>query len=143
MSPPPGHEPFLRAICQAPDDDAPRLVFADWLDENGDPGRAEFIRLQIRFAREPDAVDAEPRWKELFNANWRSWVRGLPGTPALWAEFTVSAWPTPGATHFEVGDNESFQDTWIDCRPSLGDWERGFPAAVYVQGSSDVFFAYL
>jgi len=25
---------FLRAICLHPDDDAPRLIFADWLDEN-------------------------------------------------------------------------------------------------------------
>jgi len=38
---------FLRAICLHPDDDAPRLIFADWLDENGQPERAEFIRSQI------------------------------------------------------------------------------------------------
>ena len=31
---PPGHEPFLRAICESPEDDTVRLVFADWLDEN-------------------------------------------------------------------------------------------------------------
>jgi serine/threonine-protein kinase len=36
---------FLRAIADAPDDDAPRLVYADWLDEHGQPDRAEFIRL--------------------------------------------------------------------------------------------------
>jgi uncharacterized protein (TIGR02996 family) len=48
---PPGCEPFLSAICAAPDDDTPRLVFADWLQENGDPDRAEFIRLQIAVAR--------------------------------------------------------------------------------------------
>ena len=29
-----------------PDDDTPRLVFADWLDENGDEARGEFIRVQ-------------------------------------------------------------------------------------------------
>jgi uncharacterized protein (TIGR02996 family) len=38
---------LLRAICDDPDDDAPRLVYADWLDEHGDPRQAEFIRLQI------------------------------------------------------------------------------------------------
>lgn len=32
----PDHEPFMRAICQAPLDDAPKLVYADWLDENDD-----------------------------------------------------------------------------------------------------------
>jgi uncharacterized protein (TIGR02996 family) len=41
-------EAFLQAILESPDDDAPRLVYADWLDEHGDPARAEFIRLQCR-----------------------------------------------------------------------------------------------
>src|SRR5690242_1539927 len=39
-------EGFLAAIQEAPDDDTPRLVFADWLDERDDP-LGEFIRLQI------------------------------------------------------------------------------------------------
>src|SRR5262245_21531260 len=42
---------FLAAIAAAPDDDLPRLVFADWLDEHGDSHRAEFIRLQCAAAR--------------------------------------------------------------------------------------------
>jgi uncharacterized protein (TIGR02996 family) len=40
---------FLRAILAAPDDDTPRLVYADWLEERGDP-RGEFIRLQVALA---------------------------------------------------------------------------------------------
>jgi uncharacterized protein (TIGR02996 family) len=39
---------FYQAIRDNPGDDSARLVFADWLDENGDPGRAEFIRAQVR-----------------------------------------------------------------------------------------------
>jgi uncharacterized protein (TIGR02996 family) len=39
---------FLRAILESPEDDTTRLVFADWLDDNGELERAEFIRLQIR-----------------------------------------------------------------------------------------------
>src|SRR2546430_6250597 len=42
---------FLRSICEDADDDAPRLIFADWLDENGDPQRARFIRVQCRLAK--------------------------------------------------------------------------------------------
>jgi uncharacterized protein (TIGR02996 family) len=42
---------LYRAICAEPDDDTPRLVYADWLEENGDEVRAEFIRLQCRLAR--------------------------------------------------------------------------------------------
>src|SRR4051812_43794023 len=38
---------LLAAVRQAPRDDAPRLVFADWLDEHGEPDRAEVIRLPI------------------------------------------------------------------------------------------------
>src|SRR5437764_11864102 len=37
---------FLAAIRAAPDDDTPRLVFADWLDEHADP-LGEFVRVQV------------------------------------------------------------------------------------------------
>src|SRR6266404_305728 len=48
--PPEGYEPFLATILDAPQEDAPRLVYADWLEEQGDP-RAEFIRVQCELAR--------------------------------------------------------------------------------------------
>src|SRR3954470_22188756 len=35
--------PFLRAIADAPDDAGTRLIFADWLEERGDP-LAEYLR---------------------------------------------------------------------------------------------------
>jgi uncharacterized protein (TIGR02996 family) len=41
---------FLRAIADAPEDVAPRLVYADWLDERDDP-RGEFIRVQLELER--------------------------------------------------------------------------------------------
>ncbi len=40
---------FLRMIVANPADDVARLVYADWLDEQGEP-RAEFIRIQIALA---------------------------------------------------------------------------------------------
>jgi uncharacterized protein (TIGR02996 family) len=58
---------FIRAIAASPDDDAPRLVYADYLDETGDPAkaaRAEFIRVQIEKAR---LVPDTPRWTELWH----------------------------------------------------------------------------
>src|SRR5438045_2432766 len=36
---------FLQAILAAPEDDALRLVYADWLDDRGDP-RGEYLRCQ-------------------------------------------------------------------------------------------------
>lgn len=41
----------LAAIRDRPDDDTPRLVYADWLDDNDRPERAAFIRAQIEIAR--------------------------------------------------------------------------------------------
>jgi uncharacterized protein (TIGR02996 family) len=46
-------DPFLRAILNEPGNDAPRLVYADWLEEQGDPvsaAKAEFLRLSVQIA---------------------------------------------------------------------------------------------
>ncbi len=56
---------FLHAIVAEPDEDTPRLVAADFLDENGDADRAAFIRVQValaqletlEFGRSPEADD--------------------------------------------------------------------------------------
>ena len=52
-------EAFLEAIREAPDDDGPRLIFADWLEERGDP-RGEFIRVQCALERLGPADPARP-----------------------------------------------------------------------------------
>ncbi|WP_171471338.1 TIGR02996 domain-containing protein [Frigoriglobus tundricola] len=69
MAKPPSLEPsgdeqaLLAAVIAHPDEDTPRLMYADWLDENADALptrdpkemrlRAEFIRAQIEAARLP------------------------------------------------------------------------------------------
>lgn len=76
---PPGHEPFLHAICTNPEDDTVRLVYADWLDENGDPERAEFIRLQVAQADKPRAYDeAYFRAEALCKKNSATWIGEIP-----------------------------------------------------------------
>jgi uncharacterized protein (TIGR02996 family) len=48
---------LLAAICAHPEEDTPRLMFADWLDEQATEAsrvRAEFIRLQCELARLAD-----------------------------------------------------------------------------------------
>jgi uncharacterized protein (TIGR02996 family) len=42
---------FLAAIVSRPDDDLPRLIYADYLDEQGEESRAEYIRWQCALAR--------------------------------------------------------------------------------------------
>jgi uncharacterized protein (TIGR02996 family) len=56
-----GHE-LLRAVLAAPDDDAPRLVYADWLSERGDP-RGELIQTQCILA-DPSTLTGHAELKE-------------------------------------------------------------------------------
>lgn len=53
MNPETERAAFLSAIVREPADDTARLVYADWLDEQGEADRAEFIRVQVELAREP------------------------------------------------------------------------------------------
>jgi len=48
---------FIAAIAANPDDDLSRLVFSDWLEENGQPERAEFIRLSCQLDPHRDRFD--------------------------------------------------------------------------------------
>jgi uncharacterized protein (TIGR02996 family) len=76
-------EVFLQDVLENPDDDAPRLVYADWLLDRGDAdgaGRAEFIQLQCALARPgPDAPRAALRARErgLLDAHHRDWAAPL------------------------------------------------------------------
>jgi uncharacterized protein (TIGR02996 family) len=91
---------LLAAIIANPDEDTPRLVYADWLDENADAlpkarcgparARAELIRLQIEEAKLVlGARGFTTRYREIEQrervlvANHRTWVAELEGvTPA-------------------------------------------------------------
>jgi uncharacterized protein (TIGR02996 family) len=55
---------FLHDAKEKPDEDAPRLVLADYLEDQGDPRRGEFIRLQCRLAAGAPPV-AEAQRKEI------------------------------------------------------------------------------
>lgn len=85
---------LLQPILDAPEEDAPRLVYADWLTENDQQIRAEFIRLQIRLAREFAAhyrmasegvAGVWPgeflalcrRERRLLDANWAYWQNAV------------------------------------------------------------------
>jgi uncharacterized protein (TIGR02996 family) len=79
------HEAFLRAITDAPHDDAPRLVYADWLDEYaGTDGaaRAEFIRAQVEHEQLPAGDvrrdELHRRSLELLDEHGPAWLALLP-----------------------------------------------------------------
>jgi uncharacterized protein (TIGR02996 family) len=74
------HDAFIQAIREAPDDDAPRLIYADYLEEHGDPDRAEFIRLQCAIAKRPEGEEnsahqeLKNREFELQKAHEKTWL---------------------------------------------------------------------
>ncbi len=69
---------FEAAIYELPDDDMPRLVYADWLEEHGQPERAELIRLQCRMARgEPHSPEEEDRAFDLVEEYRKTWTAHL------------------------------------------------------------------
>src|SRR5262249_25943401 len=70
---------FLEAIAVNPHDDAVRLVFSDWLEENGDPERAEFTRTQCELASaklaEKRRHALRARERQLLDARRQEWCR--------------------------------------------------------------------
>jgi uncharacterized protein (TIGR02996 family) len=93
------HDALYRAICAHPDEDTPRLAFADLVEERGDELRARFIRTQVALARvstydpewvkarqfEPDAATGWSRTEDLPRplppgASWQRFEfrRGFP-----------------------------------------------------------------
>ena len=82
-------QPFLDAVFARYHDDAPRLVYADFLDDAGDPDRAELVRVQVALARLPDDHPRKPelvdRQDELIAANSARWAAHL-------ADLGVTVW---------------------------------------------------
>jgi uncharacterized protein (TIGR02996 family) len=61
----PDEDGFLEAIKANPEDDLPRLVYADWLDERDDV-RGDFVRLHLALkATAPDHIDRVSGEEEL------------------------------------------------------------------------------
>ena len=81
---------FLQDILAHPDDDAPRLIFADWLEEQGDAAgvaRAEFIRVQCALAGPlPPERRAElmRREQQILNEWGKEWVRPIRRLVRSW-----------------------------------------------------------
>src|SRR5262249_3928589 len=84
-------EAFLQAILEDPEDDTPRLVYADWLEENGQPERGEFIRIQIELEPmaedDPRRPDLQKRGQGLLNAHGRAWLEEVTAWGRKYALF--------------------------------------------------------
>ena len=74
---------LLAAVRAAPDDDLPRLVYADWCEDHGDPDRAAFVRLQVERDRaepySPTWRAAAERAQQLGSRHHPAWTAHLRG----------------------------------------------------------------
>ncbi|MCC6418429.1 MAG: TIGR02996 domain-containing protein [Gemmataceae bacterium] len=81
------NQALLQGIFAAPDDDGPRLIYADWLEENGWPGWACLIRVQCELARlpgrDPRRPALEAREAELLRDHGEAWCAQLPAPPGF------------------------------------------------------------
>lgn len=69
---------LLHLICATPEDDGPRLVYGDWLQERGDP-RAQLLLLQLK--PDPSGRD-DARARQLLRQYGRQWLGPLePAIP--------------------------------------------------------------
>jgi uncharacterized protein (TIGR02996 family) len=111
---------LLQAILESPADDDPRLIYADWLDEQGQGPHAEFIRTQIRLGRMPEFCHRSPhegcercacvrREEELLSRHGGEWLRSLPGEGWQWCGRVT--WRRPEE---------------MPVRPRLACFQRGF-----------------
>ncbi len=107
-APDPTGDALYAAILAHPDEDTPRLAYADHIEEFGDPHRAEFIRLQCQLA-------AMKPWDEGYTAADVRCRRRLAEHP----EWTAAV----GAVHPAL----------VEQAGSLADNPRG-PHGVFVRG---------
>jgi uncharacterized protein (TIGR02996 family) len=144
---------LLRAIDEGPHEDLPRLAYADWLDENGQPDRAEFIRVQCRIAGlsplDADRVPLGVREAELLKAHEAEWIarargsskaviagfeRGFP-VVALGKSDTLETLPPGPLGGLRLGPETSFS-----VKPELFWFSPGFARVASLEMPFDVSF---
>jgi uncharacterized protein (TIGR02996 family) len=114
---------FVQAMRDAPDDEAVRLVFADWLEERGDP-RGEFLRIQVELARWVPNLARRTRLKEcereLLARHGREWIGPLADVCLAWrfvgglAHITMSP-RRFGSAAFAAHAEEWFSRAWVSA----------------------------
>ncbi|MBN9121098.1 MAG: TIGR02996 domain-containing protein [Planctomycetes bacterium] len=86
------HDALLTAIGEHPEEDTPRLMYADWLEESGQSERADFVRTQVGVARPGlSAADRYPfvrknvHYLTNFVPGWKAELPQLDGI--AWGDF--------------------------------------------------------
>jgi uncharacterized protein (TIGR02996 family) len=102
---------FLAAIAAAPEDDLPKLVLADWLDERMDPA-GEGLRVAVQRGWRPDKLILTR------SIDWYFWfplrrprANSCHHLPA-WLFTALPGWDEPPA------------DDWVQCETAADAWQK-------------------
>ncbi len=106
-------EILLQEICSNPSDDTPRLVYADWLDENGHEDRANYIRNECGLLANKHYHKKQPAW-----------------ALAVAKAFGFSTAPSVGGKHFKHFGYGSGYEADGDRQPVMWEWSRGFISGI-------------
>lgn len=116
---------LMRAVLEDPADDLPRLVMADWLEENStcfenrvirDPlAYARFIRLQIEIHREQPGYELDPVKLGSVLTSERDRVRQIYTHWKAWRLFCDAGFSDPN---------------WNNIARRHATWQRGMPCRV-------------
>lgn len=141
---------LLAAILAAPEDDAPRLIYADWLEEHDQPERAEFIRVQCALATRAGEVcsscrpgqhtngpcrcprdlrDIRRRERDLLRMHFGSWTNSLP--ESLVTKECPQCQDYPADWETGVIECSHCDCTGIVCHDDGLEFHRGFVAEIH------------
>lgn len=127
---------LLKAIAEQPDEDTVRLAYADWLEENGQGERAEFIRVQIEIAR------LGPKHRELFvadGAGQRLEGLGVALTPRGDGHYSASDLER-GLSTETFAPNERVDIYAHLARKDRVGWMRGLKYVKHVEARHEIIF---
>jgi uncharacterized protein (TIGR02996 family) len=112
--------PFLAAIQADPDDQAPRLIYADWLEERGDP-RGELIRIEEEMRALPVFSDRywqlKPRRNELREHTPPDWLEGMRYGIDCHTRYGIDCQPL-----FRHGFPDGWRERWRLIREYMDRW---------------------
>ncbi|MBY0228034.1 MAG: TIGR02996 domain-containing protein, partial [Gemmataceae bacterium] len=120
MQEPPEERGLIEGIVEAPDEDAPRLIYADWLEDHGQPEHAEFIRAQVAL---PGLAADDERLLPLLRRSARLERRLRERTHR-----GIPKWAATAGSLLHLLDDQPPHAVpgWADC------W-RGFPVGAFGQ----------
>jgi uncharacterized protein (TIGR02996 family) len=121
---------LLAAIRAHPEEDTPRLMFADWLEEHGDEVRAEFVRLQCELARlDSDGSDSQTLYEFLCESDY------VTRPAADWTQIDDGIHRRLALSTRAKDLEDRFAKVWTPKVPrrsnvTFGSFRRGFPHAL-------------